>query len=253
MKVVIIEDELLTAKDLAGCIVKAEPAAEITATLSSVKEAVAYFKENDLPDLIFSDIQLGDGSSFEIFRTLPSTIPVIFCTAYDEYALNAFKAAGIDYILKPFTAKTIATALEKYNRLKHLLSKSSAQYDNFSAVLESIKKQKQLSILVYYKEKILPIPAEEVALLYLQNDITYLLTFNKQQYCIYKTLDEIEKTMPGEFYRANRQQLIHRKAIKDISHYFGRKLLINPTIPFEEKITVSKAKANHFLAWLAGS
>jgi len=218
MKIVIIEDELLTAKDLAECIAKAEPAAQIIATLSSVKEAIAFFKENDEPDLIFSDIQLGDGVSFEIFNTLKKTIPVIFCTAYDEYALNAFKAAGIDYILKPFTVKTITAALEKYNAFKNKFSSSTTtDYNSMATVMDNIRKQKQQCLLVYYKEKILPVMVADIALLYLQNDTTHLLTFNKQQYFIDKTLEEIENTVASDFYRANRQYLVNRKAIKDIS------------------------------------
>jgi DNA-binding LytR/AlgR family response regulator len=253
MKIVIIEDELLTAKDLADCIAKAEPAAQIIATLSSVKEAVAFFKENDEPDLIFSDIQLGDGVSFEIFDTLKKTTPVIFCTAYDEYALNAFKAAGIDYILKPFTVKTITAALEKYNTFKNKFSGGAiTDYSSMATVMDNIKKQKQQCLLVYYKEKILPVMVGDIAVLYLQKDTTHIVTFSKQQYFIDKTLEEIENTVVGDFYRANRQYLVNRKAIKDISQYFGRKLMINLTIPFDDKITVSKAKANHFLAWLAG-
>jgi len=254
MKIVIIEDEPLTAKDLAECIIKAETSAEIIATLSSVKEAISFLKENNDPDLIFSDIQLGDGTSFEIFKTVQSTIPVIFCTAYNEYALNAFNAAGIDYLLKPFTLKTIAAALEKFKQLRVRFSKNTTPtYESISEVLEGLKKQKPLSVLVYYKDKILPIQIADIALLYLQNDITRLTTFNKQQYILDKTLEEVEKNTQSDFYRANRQFLINRKAIKDVSQYFGRKLIINLTIPFDEKITVSKAKANHFLQWLSGN
>src|SRR5215471_15935052 len=123
MKVVIIEDEQHTARDLAVCIKKAEPEADIMATLSSIKEARAFFGEGHDPDLIFSDIQLGDGLSFKLFDTIETSAPVIFCTAYDEYALQAFRAAGIDYILKPFTAKTIAASLEKYRDLKEKFAK----------------------------------------------------------------------------------------------------------------------------------
>src|SRR5262245_1716935 len=107
MTIVIIEDEPLTAKDLAACIVVAEPSAEIVATLGSVGEASAWFGRNALPDLVFSDIQLGDGRSFAVFDRLVRMVPVIFCTAYDEYALEAFRAAGIDYILKPFDEKSV--------------------------------------------------------------------------------------------------------------------------------------------------
>ena len=253
MKIVIIEDEPLTAKDLADCIVKADPQAQIIAVLSSVKEAIIFFKENPEPDLIFSDIQLGDGISFEIFATLSSTIPVIFCTAYNEYALNAFKAAGIDYILKPFTVKTISDAIAKYKEFRDRFSKSAPSYQSITSLMENIKKPKSQSLLVSYKDKILPIPAEDIALFYLQNEMTHLLTFAKQQYFINKTLEEVENFIPGEFFRVNRQYLVNRKAVKDVSHYFSRKLLVNLTIPFDDKITVSKVKANHFLSWLSGS
>ncbi len=251
MKIVIIEDEPLTASDLANSIKKADATASITAVLHSVKEAVAYFEENDAPDLIFSDIQLGDGTSFDIFNTTRLTVPVIFCTAYNEYALHAFKAAGIDYLLKPFTVKTISAALTKYRQLSTHFFKAAPAYTNIEAAMAASKKQKLQSVLVYYKEKILPVAVDDIALLYLQNNITHLYTFNRQQYFIDKTLEEIEKNMPAEFYRANRQYLIHRKAVKDISHYFSRKLLVNLTVPFEEKVIISKAKASHFLSWLS--
>lgn len=250
MKIVIIEDELLTAKDLAGCITKAAPAADIIAILSSVKEAIRFFKENPEPDLIFSDIQLGDGLSFEIFEAVGMHTPVIFCTAYDEYALIAFKAAGIDYLLKPFSVKTIAAALTKYSELKDHFSKNTQQ-TTFGSLMEGMAKQKQNSILVIFKDKIIPIKFADIAFFYIHNEITYLLTFDKQQYFINNTLEDIERIMPVEFYRVSRQQIINRKIVKDISQYFGRKLLINLSIPFQEKITVSKAKTNHFLAWLS--
>ncbi len=253
MKIVIIEDEQLTAKDLAESIVNADAGAQIIATLSSVKEAIAYFKENTEPDLIFSDIQLGDGLSFKIFDTIGTHIPVIFCTAFDEYALNAFKVAGIDYILKPFTVKTISAAISKYRSLQNRFAKTVSSYEDFGRTIEGLKKQKQNTILVFYKDKILPVKMEDIAMFYLQNEIAHLLTFNKQQYFINENLEDLEKISSPEFYRVNRQYLVNKKAIKDISKYFGRKLLVNLNIPFNEKITVSKEKSNHFLTWLSGN
>src|SRR5690554_7838990 len=118
MKIVIIEDEQHTADDLAETILKVEAKAQIVASLRSVKEAVSYFQTNEKPDLIFCDIQLGDGLSFEIFNKFPVNSPVIFCTAYDEYALKAFKANGIDYILKPFTKKKKKEIKKKKKKIK---------------------------------------------------------------------------------------------------------------------------------------
>jgi len=251
MKIVIIEDETLTAGDLAETIKKVEPAAEIVATLSSVKEATAYLRENDEPDLIFSDIQLGDGLSFKIFEAAELTVPVIFCTAYDEYALSAFKAMGIEYILKPFTAQAIGKALGKYHELKNRLGKSDKS--TYSTLAGHMTAPKNNCILVNYKGKILPLKLEHIAIFYIHNEMTHLLTFGKEQYFISKTLEEIESIMPSSFYRASRQHIINREAIKDISQYFGRKLLLNLTVPFDEKVTVSKAKSSHFLAWLSGT
>lgn len=246
----IIEDEQLTAADLADVIKKTEPGAVITAILSSVKESIEWLDDNEAPDVIFSDIQLGDGLSFKIFDTLKTETPVIFCTAYDEYALQAFKAAGIAYILKPFTEKTIAAALEKYKTLKSSFTRYIQSYEAFGKSLTDAKKQNAL--LVFYKDKILPVKFESIALFYLQNNLTRIITFTKEQYYINETLEEAESIAGAAFYRVNRQCLVNKGAIKDVSKYFGRKLLVNLNIPFEEKITVSKVKANEFLAWLAG-
>ncbi|HVU57827.1 MAG TPA: LytTR family DNA-binding domain-containing protein [Puia sp.] len=253
MKLVIIEDEQLTARDLAACIKKAAPEAEIMATLSSIKEATAFFEEGSDPDLIFSDIQLGDGLSFKLFDNIETSAPVIFCTAYDEYALQAFRAAGIDYILKPFTTKSIAASLEKYRDLKEKFTKNHPPYGSVGQLLEDPKRSEQRSVLVYHKEKITPIKVEGIALFYLQHEMTHLLTFDQQHYYINHTLEELEKITAGAFFRANRQFLVNRSSVKDVSQYFGRKLLINLTFSFPEKITVGKLKTTQFLSWLARS
>jgi len=239
MRIAIIEDEQHTARDLAACIKKAEPAAEVVAVLSSIQEANAFFDEAPKLDLIFSDIQLGDGLSFTIFDQSANRTPVIFCTAYDEYALHAFKTTGIDYILKPFTTKTIAASLAKYKDLK----------DRFSTTTMP----EQRSILVYHKDKIMPVRLNDIALFYLKHELTHLVTFDEKQYFLNHSLEELEKLAAGQFYRANRQSLINRTAVRDVSQYFGRKLLINLTIAFPEKITVGKVKASTFLSWLSNA
>ncbi len=253
MKIAIIEDEQLTAEDLSETILKVEPTARVTCSLRSVKEAVSYFQKNEIPDLIFSDIQLGDGLSFEIFKTLSISVPVIFCTAYDEYALNAFKANGIDYILKPFTKKTIADALSRYKELKNNFSRTATSYETILELFENRKNQQFISVLVYIKDKIFPIKLNDIALFYIENEITHLITFNNKTHSINKTLEELEKITGSNFYRANRQYLINRKVIKDASQYFHRKLIVNLSIPFNEQITVSKVKVTDFLNWLSGN
>ncbi|HVS98126.1 MAG TPA: LytTR family DNA-binding domain-containing protein [Puia sp.] len=244
MDIVIIEDEPLTAQDLKACVLVCEPTAQVVAILSSVREAIAFFREQPAPDLIFSDIQLGDGLSFAIFETNAQTIPVIFCTAYDEYALEAFRAAGIDYLLKPFTPAAIAAALAKYKTFR-------GAAPSYTEIARSFGNRRQQNVLVFFKEKIVPVDTVEIALFYLRHDVTRLVTFGKLQYVVNKPLEELERTIAGRFYRVNRQFLVNRRAIRDVSHYFGRKLLVNLTIPFEEKITVGRLKSNEFLDWLA--
>lgn len=237
MTIVIIEDEPLTAKDLAACIRAADPAADVVAILASVGEAKAWFDRNAAPDVIFSDIQLGDGRSFEVFEQLMRVVPVIFCTAYDAYALEAFGAAGIDYILKPFDEKSVGAAIGKFRALRGAPAAA----------------KEAGAILVFYKEKILPVKVAEIALFYLEKEVVRLVGFDGKAYVVNKSLEELEGLAGPRFYRVNRQFLVNRAAIKDVSQYFGRKLLLNLALPFEEKITVGRLKVAVFLDWLAGS
>ena len=254
MQVVIIEDEHRTADNLAETILRVEPGIHIKALLYSVGEAVHYFRQNEQPDLIFSDIQLGDGLSFEIFKTVSLSTPVVFCTAYNEYALNAFKANGIDYILKPFGRDTIVKALSRYKTLQRNFFRTNTGYELISELFVSKKDPQNISILVRKKDKIVPVHIHDIALFYIENEITQLVTFNREVYTLNKTLDELEEITSYHFYRANRQYLINRKAIKDATQWFHRKLIINLVPPFTtaEPITVSKVKAVEFINWLSG-
>ena len=253
MKIVIIEDEKLTADDLAETILKIVPDAKIISVLHSVSTAISWFLKNEHPDLIFSDIQLGDGLSFEIFKKISTNVPVIFCTAYDEYALKAFDANGIHYILKPFDKLSIETAFNIYNKFKNKFSENSSNLDNIIRLFENKKKHSQSSVLVYHKDKIVPVRLEDIALFYIENEITYLLTFAQKSYTIRKTIEEIEKISSDDFFRVNRQFIVNRKAIKEAAQYFARKLSLTLTIPFKETITVSKLKVPEFLDWLSAN
>lgn len=251
MKIVIIEDEVVVADDLEMNIRKLIDQPLEIVKLSSVTEGIAYFQDNEQPDLIFSDIQLGDGLSFEIFVTKPVSAPIIFCTAYDEYALDAIRANGIDYILKPFTRQMLNTALQKYMQLKKIFSADqSPQYDALLKLLSGKESQKTASVLVYHQDKIIPVNLDDIAMFYLEHEITHLLTFSGKTYYPNKNLDELERLSGGAFFRANRQYLVCRKAITDVSSFFSRKLSLNLNIPFAEKIIVSKGKAAVFLQWL---
>jgi two-component system response regulator LytT len=252
MNIVIIEDEELVAQDLEINIRKLILGHVDITQLKSVKESIAYFKNNEPADLIFSDIQLGDGLSFEIFVSQLITAPVIFCTAYDEYALEAYKANGIHYILKPFTRQTLSTALEKYTQLKKVFSANQIpQYDALLSLLNDKAHQKAASVLVYHQDKIIPVNLDDIAMFYLENEVTHLVTFSGKIYYPNKNLDEMERLSGTAFFRANRQYLVSRKTIIDVSSFFSRKLSVNLKISHTEKVIVSKGKAAQFLHWLA--
>jgi DNA-binding LytR/AlgR family response regulator len=251
MKIVIIEDEELTAEDLASAVLKADNSIEIMAILGSVRESVAYFSDHNDPDLIFCDIQLGDGLSFEIFKECRITAPVIFCTAFDEYALKAFKNNGIDYILKPFSWQTIEDAVNRYKTLQKSLKGNTSQIERILELFEDRKNSRQNTLLVYQRENIIPLKINSIALFYIQDEVTHLLTFARNHHTVNKTIEEIESIAGSNFFRANRQCLINRDAVKVASRYFERKLVVSLTIPFNEKIIVSKEKVTLFLNWLS--
>lgn len=254
MNIIIIEDEKLTAKDLEDIILEVLPSAKIEAVLYSVRQAVTYFENNPPPELIFCDIQLGDGLSFDIFTKIKIQTPIIFCTAYDEYALNAFKLNGIDYILKPFTKESIQQALNKYHDLSLLFKDTSANtsvsLEDLQDLIHTMNPTKVSNILVHHKEKIIPIKVTQIAVFYIENQITYLRTFTGENYFLNKTLDQVDQLVGDQFFRANRQFLINKDAVNNASHQLSRKFSVSLTIPFEHAITVSRDKLNDFLAWL---
>ncbi|HJT74465.1 MAG TPA: LytTR family DNA-binding domain-containing protein [Chitinophaga sp.] len=250
MKIVIIEDEKVTARDLAQTITQLYPEAEIEAILGTVKESVSYFRDGANADLIFSDIQLGDGLSFEIFSKVEITVPVIFCTAFDEYALNAFKANGIDYILKPFTSATVGAAVKKYLSFKEKFADNRPKYESLEQIFVSRKSLDPGSILVFYKDRILPVAISQIAFFYLNKGLVQLTTFDLKSYTVNKNMEELSKITGPLFFRTSRQFLVNRKAVQDASSYLSRKLSVNLTVPTKETVTISKEKVSQFLEWL---
>lgn len=246
MKIIIIEDERLTATDLENTLHQVDPSLEIIAVIKSVQEGKTYFQSNPLPDLIFSDIRLGDGLSFQIVNDLQ--VPVIFCTAYDEYALNAFRANGIDYILKPFTLNSVANAIQKFNNIRG--PRIAQQYEVMKQIFSSFSTRPS-SLLIHHKDMILPIKMADVAMFHLEHDLVKLTTFNQVVYYPNKSLDELEALAGEDFFRVNRQYLINRNAIQHASSILSRKLSVNISIPHKEDITISREKAPLFLKWLA--
>jgi DNA-binding LytR/AlgR family response regulator len=248
MKVVVIEDEQITADDLIENLLAVKPDYKIVKLLTSVSEALAFFQLQPEIDLIFSDIQLGDGLSFDILKQVPTKVPIIFCTAYNEYALEAFKANGIDYILKPFSNAEIKKSIEKFELFTN---KSDVSINKLLEYL-SVKQltANNVSLLVYQKDIITPINTNDIAIVQLNNGTVKLLAFNGVTYFTTQSLDEIEKLNLLFYFRANRQFILHRKIVKDVVQHFNRKLLVRLTIPFDEQIFISKEKTPAFLVWL---
>lgn len=253
LKVVIIEDEKYTAKDLAETLKKIDNDIDIVSILSSVEEAFVFFRVENVFDLIFSDIQLPDGLSFDIFKTIKIKVPVIFCTAYDKYALEAFDANGIDYLLKPFSKASVSKALDKYTALRANFKTPDTNLDKLIYQLEQQISHKSNSIIVYQGDKILPIELNLIALFYLEDNYIFALTFDSKKYILTQNLEELETLCGNDFFRANRQYLVNRKAIKDASKYLNRKILINLKVNHPEQILVGKLKTTLFIQWLANN
>jgi two-component system, LytTR family, response regulator LytT len=251
LKVVLIEDEKFTAIDLADTLTKIDSNIEIVITLSSVEQAIDFLKAEDGFDLIFSDIQLPDGLSFNIFKSVKIKVPVIFCTAFDKYALEAFDANGIDYLLKPFNEASVSKAIDKYIALKSNFKTPESNLDKLIHKLEQQISHKPNSIIVYQGDKILPIGINQIALFYLEDDYVFALTFDSKKHILTQNLEELENLCGNNYFRANRQYLVNRKAVKDASKYFNRKIIINLNVNYSGQILVGKLKATSFLQWLA--
>ncbi|MBB5645374.1 LytR/AlgR family response regulator transcription factor [Pedobacter cryoconitis] len=248
MNIVIIEDEIKTAKALAKMILLIQPSAQIAATIQSVKTAVAYLSENANPDLIFMDVQLADGNCFEIFKQVQVLSPVIFCTAFDEYAMDAFKANGVDYILKPFSTESLQSAFEKVALLKNFFQVNEQASLQINKLLDPAGKT---GFLVFKNNKYSTIQTHDIACFYIRDEITTLVTVNSEEYAISQSLEELYKVLnPKQFFRINRQYLISYSAVKEVEHYFARKLLVKLNISTAEQLIIGKDKATLFLNWL---
>jgi two-component system response regulator LytT len=250
MNVIIIEDEPRTAKDLKATLEGLDSDLTVLTILSSVASSVKWFKEHPAPDLIFSDIQLGDGLSFEIFKEIQTGAPIIFCTAYDQYAINAFESNSIDYLLKPIEEDMVERSLQKYQRVKEHYA-GGTYSNNLNKALVQIEHAHRQSILVHYREKIIPVKVADICFVHAASGAVSLHTLDKQQYLVQYTIDQLETMLnPETFFRANRQYIINRNMVQNIEHYFNRRLIVKTLCPVPEKIVVSRLKAQEFLRWM---
>jgi two-component system response regulator LytT len=249
--ILIIEDEIKTARELQKNIEKTFDDVMVIAILTTISDTVRWFKENAEPDIIFSDIQLADGLSFEIYKRVAIKSPIIFCTAYDQYAIDAFKTFSIDYLLKPIDEDKLMLSINKYKQLKQTFTDSNHSYKLQNFLENDVTLQYKKAILIHHQEKIIPLKTENIAYFQFELGSVFLLTLEGKRYFLNQTLDEIEKSInPQIFFRANRQFIINRTVILTIENYFTRRLLLKLSTPTSEDIIISKIKSPLFLKWI---
>jgi two-component system, LytTR family, response regulator len=250
MQILIIEDEPLVAKNLINLVNLTEPHAKIVGVIDSVSGSVNWLKNNSEPDLILSDIQLSDGVSFDIFQEVSLNCPIIFTTAYDEYAIRAFKLNSIDYLLKPIDNQELTKAFEKFKRLNQSQVDFREQFQSLIQGLNTQSKQYKTRFLAHHHRSIVAVSEERVVCFYRDEVIWLQTTDNQRLITDYSSLDEVEDLLnPSDFYRANRQWIVRKVAIESYRSHFTGKIelkLIQPTI---EEIVVSKDKAHDFRGW----
>ncbi len=252
-QVVIIEDENAAAEYLSKLLTEIDNTIYIQQVLSTVEDSIKWFESNKMPDLLFVDIQLADGLSFNIFENINIECPIIFTTAYDSYAIQAFELNSIGYILKPFDEEDIQKALKKFksNELKNY-SDSNLYKTIMHDLIEKTHNPKfKKSILVQIKDKIIPIDVESIVQFITYERKVKAYTDNEKEYLIDFNMEEVENMIDSsKFFRTNRQMIINKDYIKDVTIWFGGKLMIHLNHPNTEKIIVSKQKVSDFKNWL---
>jgi len=250
LKILIIEDEQPAAKRLFKMISEIEPGVELLESIDSVSASIKWLSENNSPDLIFSDIQLSDGISFEIFKAVEPSCPIIFTTAYDQYALNAFKVNSIDYLLKPVKKDELAAALTKY---KKITKPSEGTSLNIQELLDVYQKSKEYKnrFVVKYGEHIKTITTEEIAYFYTEDKVNFLTTHEGRRFAIDFNLDNLDHMLdPKEFFRINRQYIISIRSIGEMFSYTKSRVLIKLKPPTKHETIVSTERSADFKVWL---
>ncbi|MDR2234319.1 MAG: LytTR family DNA-binding domain-containing protein [Tannerella sp.] len=247
MRILIVEDETVACENIIAMLSEIDPELEITGNTESIKQTVKWLQNNNLPDLILMDIHLSDGSAFSIFNRIMIETPVIFTTAYDEYAIEAFKVNSVDYLLKPIKKEDLIRAIDKYKRWSQSdMLQYITRLSNISAIPSYRDK-----LLVPDRDKLLPVSISEVSCFYTTDKNTRIFLKNGQVIPYPKTLEQIATSLnPTEFIRANKQYLIARSSVMNITIWFDSRLLVTLDVETPEKIYISKNKAAEFKAWM---
>lgn len=250
LNAIIVEDEIGAANNLEYLINEVAPHIVVQARLASIADVVDWIGKNEQPDLAFFDIQLEDGLSFDIFNKVTVNFPVIFTTAFDEYAIKAFKVNSVDYLLKPVKEEELRGSIEKYESLNPTYIEKGVVEQLLAAVQSG---REGLSFLVHFKDKLIPVSSDDIAYFHIDNGLVYGRSHTSQSYLIDYKMEDLEQALPPkQYFRANRQFIINKKAIKDIEFYFNGRLSVNMKTPTPELVLVSKARVPVFKAWMKG-
>ena len=250
MRVVIIEDETAAAQNLSAILRKVMPDVEVVATIDTVVDSVEFFTSAPQLDLVFMDIHLADGSSFRIFDSVDIATPIIFTTAYDQYAIEAFKVNSIDYLLKPIKEEEVRRAVDKWQRLT---GTDRGDYMKRVDKLATEQRERQ-SFLVRFRDKLIPVTQNDIAYCYTSEERVVAYGYNGEKYPMEHTLEALQGLLsPKKFYRVNRQFIISRDAVADIAVWFGSRLAVNLKVETPEKIIVPKARVAEFKNFLVNS
>jgi len=248
MKILIIEDENLAARRLIKLVKELLPEAEIFGNLDTIVASVEWLKNNQEPDLIFLDIQLADGISFEIFEKIKINSPIIFCTAFDQYAIKAFKLNSIDYLLKPIDPEELEHAISKFQSGKKV---PSISLDQIKSLLQPVQKVYKNRFLVKLGERIQTVDIQEIGFFYSEDKVTLLQTRGGKKYIIDYTLDEVEEMIDPElFFRLNRKYISAIHAIKEVFTYSNSRLKIHLENCNDNDILISRERMGPFKSWL---
>ncbi len=244
IKTVIIEDEKKVAEDFKAMLLKASSETEIIGSFSTVRESVEYFSANKAPDLIFSDVQLPDGLSFDIFNQVNIKSPVVFVTGYDQFILNAFEHNGIDYLLKPVDEKDLSKTLAKYKTLEHHFSQQS--------FFRTFRQKFKTRLMVRKGIENIPLQVQDIAIIYTENKLVYVIDKEGKKYIADKHLNELEHELDSTiFFRVNRQYIVNIGFVKSYRTYEKVKLQVDLTMPeLHHHIVISQEMAPCFRKWI---
>ncbi|SDB50803.1 two component transcriptional regulator, LytTR family [Flavobacteriaceae bacterium MAR_2010_188] len=254
IQVVIIEDELPAQRLLKETLQEITIETEVVDCLNSIKSAVAWFQNNEHPEIVLLDIQLSDGLSFEIFKQVKIDSTIIFTTAFDEYAIQAFKVNSIDYLLKPIEKDELQTAFEKYHQYNTQFiqeKNSNIDFSELASLIKSEKTEYRKRFLIQSNESFFHLPVGDIALFYSMQGVTFAVTFEKREYPVNFALESLKEQLhPDKFFKINRQFVVNIEAIKRVHSYFNGKLKLEIQPSHSEDIIVGKDKVAAFVRWM---